>query len=123
MSTPVSMTATRTPLPVDCFHNSSIRTRCNDQGRPAYFAEGKVHWVESSAAAGSTGSVTKRTAVAAAAVSGRRYGCEEECVVMWIRPSGTLRLAGRARRQAWSGGQERGPGGRDGSGHDVLVSE
>src|SRR6478736_6797225 len=81
MSTPVSMTATRTPLPVDCFHNSSIRTRCNDQGRPAYFAEGKVHWVESSAAAGSTGSVTKRTAVAAAAVSGRLRG--DGCVVTW----------------------------------------
>lgn len=37
-----------------------------------YFFEGKVHWVESSAAAGSTGSDTRRTAVAAEAVSSRR---------------------------------------------------
>lgn len=71
MSTPVSMTATRTPLPVDCCHSSSIRTRCSDQGRPAYFLEGKVHWVASAAAAGRTGRVTKRTAVAAATVSAR----------------------------------------------------
>ncbi|RLV69986.1 hypothetical protein STAN_5514 [Streptomyces sp. CBMAI 2042] len=50
-STPVSMTATRTPFPVDCFHSSSMRTRCNDQGRPGYFFPPNVHWVESSAAA------------------------------------------------------------------------
>ena len=42
-STPVSITATRMPLPVDWLHSSSRRTRCRDQGRPGYLPLGNAH--------------------------------------------------------------------------------
>ncbi len=77
-STPVSITATWTPLPVDRSHNWSRFTRCSAQGRPSYFFEGKVHWpvVESAtaagAAAGSSTVVAARTAVVVAASAARR---------------------------------------------------